>query len=57
MSYPQVGYILFSLVELVGVAVLGSEIDTWAHFPYRSMTAYTLGGMPVAAGPWSTPFT
>ena len=34
-----------------------SIIETCAHLPYISMTAYSLDGKPVAAVPWSMPFT
>lgn len=37
--------------------LLSSTIVTWAHFPYISITAYTLLGMLVAAGPWSMALT
>ena len=34
-----------------------SMSETWAHFPYISITAYSFDGRPVAATPWSIPLT
>lgn len=36
---------------------ISSMMVAWAACPYRSTTAYTLGGTFQAAGPWGTPFT
>ena len=45
------------VIHLPMSLLLSSTTVTCAHFPYISTTAYTLFGIPVTAGPWSTPLT